>query len=324
VHPFRVATSRHEPTGELVDDHHLAVLHDVLYVLLVQRVRLKELSDVVDGLALLRVFPLQRGPPLRLLLLLHVDALVDLVQELREVRDDEQLRVLRGDPFPAQVREVGVVPLLVHREEQRFVQLVHPLLAHEVGLDLLDQLLDSRLVEQLHQPLVLGHPALGLEQPDTGLVIAVLVAVLPEELLGFGHELIDDARLLANEPLHQRLELAELAGGVVLSGARDDERGSRLVDQHRVDLVHDRVMMTALDTVLGKHGHVVAEIIEAELVVRPVGDVAGVGLAALLERHVVLDHAHVQPQPAQDLPHPLRVAARQIVVHGNEVGTSAF
>jgi hypothetical protein len=65
-----------------------------------------------------------------------------------------------------------------------------------------------------------------------------------------------------------------------LARAGDDQRRARLVDQDRVDLVDDRVVEAALDALLGAEGHVVAQVVEAELVVGPVGDVGGVGLAA--------------------------------------------
>ena len=51
-----------------------------------------------------------------------------------------------------------------------------------------------------------------------------------------------------------------------------------LVDEDGVDLVDDGVAMAALHHVLERAGHVVAEVVEAELGVRPVGDVAQVGV----------------------------------------------
>ena len=71
--------------------------------------------------------------------------------------------------------------------------------------------------------------------------------------------------------------------GRVGDPARDDERGAGLVDEDRVDLVDDAVVVAALDLFGPAHGHVVAEVVEAELVVRAVGDVAGV-LRALVSR----------------------------------------
>ena len=57
------------------------------------------------------------------------------------------------------------------------------------------------------------------------------------------------------------------------------------------DLVDDRVDVAALDHVLGPVLHVVAQIIEAELVVGAVGHVAGIGRLALGILQPMHDHA---------------------------------
>ena len=71
----------------------------------------------------------------------------------------------------------------------------------------------------------------------------------------------------------------------------NDERGARLVDEDAVDFVHDREMVSALDVLRQLELHVVAQVVEAELVVRPVGDVGGVGLLPLGVVQIVLDDA---------------------------------
>ena len=70
--------------------------------------------------------------------------------------------------------------------------------------------------------------------------------------------------------------------------------------------------------------HVVAEVVEAELVVGAVGDVAAVGDLPLLVVEVVLDDADRHAEEAVDAAHPLRVAAGQVVVHGDDVNALAF
>jgi hypothetical protein len=65
--------------------------------------------------------------------------------------------------------------------------------------------------------------------------------------------------------------------------------------------------------------HVVAEIVETELVVRAVSDVAGVGDLPFLIVEVVLNHANRHPQEPIDTPHPFRVAACKVIVHGDNV-----
>ena len=129
-------------------------------------------------------------------------------------------------------------------------------------------------------------------------------------------------RRRAFEILGDARELVVGLGGR-LRLARDDERRSRLVDEDRVDLVHDRVGVAALDDAVERDGHVVAQVVEAELGVRPVRDVARVRLAALRERHEVLDGAD---RAAEQLVHglrPLGVALREVVVHRHEVDSLA-
>jgi hypothetical protein len=88
--------------------------------------------------------------------------------------------------------------------------------------------------------------------------------------------------------------------------------------------------------------HVVAQIVEAELVVRPIGDVAGVGFLAVTRRHVlgagllahgverdcegrvVLQHGDADAQPDQHAAVPLRVTLGQVVVDCDQVNAAAL
>ena len=83
--------------------------------------------------------------------------------------------------------------------------------------------------------------------------------------------------------------------------------------------------------------HVVAQIVKAKLIICSIGDRCGIGLAArdraelcgaLIvaavlsvedERAVVRNHANREAERSEERPHPLRVAAGEIVVHGDHV-----
>ena len=120
------------------------------------------------------------------------------------------------------------------------------------------------------------------------------------------------------EAAHEIVRLAvEVSALVALAG--DDERRPRLVDEDGVHLVHDREGVPALHHLLLVERHVVAQVVEAHLVVRAVGDVAVVSGAALVVVEAVDDQAHGQAHEAVHLAHPLAVAAGQIVVDGNDV-----
>ena len=128
--------------------------------------------------------------------------------------------------------------------------------------------------------------------------------------------------MLGHQHLHQLVDgIVEL--GAVLDGAGDDERRARLVDQDRVDLVDDGVMVPALHHLGGAHLHVVAQVIEAQLVVGAVGDVAGVLLAALVVVELVDDDANGEAEELVDAAHPFRVALGEVVVDGDDVDALA-
>ena len=80
--------------------------------------------------------------------------------------------------------------------------------------------------------------------------------------------------------LHQQVD-GPVELRAVLGRAGDDQRRARLVDQDRVHLVDDREVVAALDHLAGVIDQVVAQVVEAELVVGAVGDVGVVGALAL-------------------------------------------
>ena len=59
----------------------------------------------------------------------------------------------------------------------------------------------------------------------------------------------------------------------------DDQRGSCFVNEDVVHLVHDREGVATLHPRLELGDHVVAQVVEAELVIRAVGDICGVRLS---------------------------------------------
>ena len=68
-----------------------------------------------------------------------------------------------------------------------------------------------------------------------------------------------------------------------------------------VDLVDDREVVAALHHLRQLVLHVVAQVVEAELVVGAVGDVAGIGGLALVIVEAVHDDADAEPEEAVDL-----------------------
>ena len=107
--------------------------------------------------------------------------------------------------------------------------------------------------------------------------------------------------------------------GVLLRGARDDQGRPGLVDQNGVHLIHDGQMKVSLNELLDRVLHVVAQIVEAEFVVRAVGHVGLVGRPALGVVESMNDGPHRQAQKAVDLAHPLGIALGQEVIDRHHV-----
>ncbi len=153
-------------------------------------------------------------------------------------------------------------------------------------------------------------------------LLGVLVAVFGKQdlmLLLVDPEIAGtDLFRLADEP---RRELVQpvVHVDVVVGLAGDDERRPRFVDQDRVDLVDDRVVEAALPAIADLILHVVTEIIEAEFVVGPVRDVRAVCGLLVGIRLLGEDHADAHPQELVDLAHPLGVAAREVVIDGDDM-----
>ena len=106
---------------------------------------------------------------------------------------------------------------------------------------------------------------------------------------------------------------------VVVGLARDDERRARLVDQDRVHFVDDRVAQAALHALARREHHVVAQVVEAELVVGAVGDVGGVRGLLVGVAHLRQVDADREAEEPVDAPHPVGVALREVVVDRDDV-----
>ena len=111
--------------------------------------------------------------------------------------------------------------------------------------------------------------------------------------------------------------------GRLVAASRDDERSSRLIYEDRVHLVHDSEIHLAHYLVLLADTHIVAQVVEAELIVRAVGYIAGVCRAAVVVLHIVDNKPDGQPEEAVNASDKLAVALGEVVVDGDNVNTLA-
>ena len=250
--------------------------------------------------------------------LLGLDRLVEAVrppsarhQPAGELVDDDHLPVLQHVVHVALEERVGPESLLD--------------VVEGVDVDGVVQVLDG---EEL---LAAGDPGLrerhGLRLLVDDIVAGLKLLDLVELPLGDGGR----PRQLRDDPVDLVVEIRRLLGR-----ARDDEGGAGFVDQDGVDLVDDGVVERALHQLLQGEAHVVPEVVEPELVVRPVRDVGPVRFLAAArpemevtrvayppgiveKRGLVLDDGHRQPEEIVEGPHPHGVAPGQVVVDGDDV-----
>ena len=170
----------------------------------------------------------------------------------------------------------------------------------------------QRLIDMVDNRDVLGvvHVAAGQQAGAAQKLGHVLIALFGQRYLaGFLVQVV----IVLGEVNHHRVDrLVHLRQ--VLGGARDDQRRARLVDEDGVHFVDDGEGVAALGHRVQRVFHVVAQVIEAELIVGAIGNVGAIGLAAFLVGQAVDDAAHAQPQKPVDLAHPIAVALGQVVI----------
>ena len=210
---------------------------------------------------------------------------------------------------------------LVHNDDLAVLHnIVDILLHHAVSLDgLIDVVGQGHILSSgqvLDLEVFLGLlDALGSQ--GAGLVLFVHDIIAVGLLIGLHlifqldhHTLVQGA----DEAVH----LGVQAGGI-LALAGDDQRGAGLIDQDGVHLIDDGKGVAALHHVVLIGHHVVAQVVEAVLIVGAVGDIGVVGTAAGIAIDALHDQADIQAQPAVELAHPLAVALGQVIVDGDDV-----
>ena len=120
---------------------------------------------------------------------------------------------------------------------------------------------------------------------------------------------------------HKAVHLCVQAGGI-LAAAGNDQGRAGFIDQDGVHFIDDGIGVAALHHVGLIGHHVVAQVVEAELVVGTVGDVGSIGGAACIAVHALCDQADRKAQPAVELAHPLAVALGKVIVDGDNMHAS--
>ena len=109
---------------------------------------------------------------------------------------------------------------------------------------------------------------------------------------------------------HQRLYLLEYLILTVFNRTADNQRGPRLVNENAVHLIDDGKVKSPLDKIDEFKLHIVPEIVEPELIVGSVCNVATIGLFPFHIIHSLHNDPDRETEGMIDPPHPLGVSSR--------------
>ncbi len=226
------AASLHYTAGLLIDNLDLSVFRDyVIDIQLEHRICLQKLDDSVHALAL--EGEVRHQLILLLTLLGRVGSrLLNLGNRRTHVRKDEEIVIADSlrKYIASLVGHVDRVLLLVDDEVERVCDVRHLTLIvlHVVVLHLLEKLLHAGFTEELDERTVFRIAFVRTEQQNS----AILFVSVGDELLRLVQYSRDQRFLLAVEILDIRLVLRELLVVPPFHRSGDDERGSRVVDEH--------------------------------------------------------------------------------------------
>ena len=246
----------HDTACLLINNLDLAIDNDILVILVEHGVSLEQLLESMHALTLQCIVGKQ--------LVLLVQALLvgdtGLALKRRHLRSDvgqyKELVIidLGGEPCSSLIGKVGTVELLVYHKIERLDGLGHTavVVLHIHLLGTLQTRLDAILREIFDKRLVLGESLEGTEKSEEALSLQLL-SLLGISLFLCGADFLaclgkEFGSLLALnfiETLNEGLELLEHLVVALGDRARDDKWGTGIVNQHRVDLIDDGVVVAA-------------------------------------------------------------------------------
>ena len=121
---------------------------------------------------------------------------------------------------------------------------------------------------------------------------------------------------------HRGAELIVVFDGVV-HWSGNDQRRPCFVYEDAVHLVNYGIIEFSLHAILAVKFHIVAQIVEAELVVGAIGYVGTISLLSLLIVEIMKYYSHAQAEECVNGSHPLGVTASKVVINRDHMHPAA-
>ena len=284
----------HDTSRLLIHNFNLTILNDVFVVEIKHCVGLEQLLKRMNALALNRIVVVH-FVLFRQTLLVRQGHSLDFCHLGSNIGQDKQGCILHlvCQPLISLIRKIHTVLLLIHDKEQGLHGLRHApvVVLHIDFLRSQHSALDARLGKELDEGFVLGQGLVGTEKREESVGRFLLVAfccAFSDQFLGLSQILRCQRTLNTHQALHQRLIFFKHL--VVTFGHRagNNQRRTGIVDEHGVHLVHNCVIVGTLHQLRRILGHIVTQIVEAELIVGTKGDVTlicpatGLGIGLML------------------------------------------
>ena len=194
-------------------------------------------------------------------------------------------------------------------------------LLHVELLSLLQAHFYARLTEVFDEGFALRHTLVCAEEREFACLTFLLVCTLHLRF-SFDKELGSKGVLCANQKLYTVLVLIIHLVFTFWHRSTDNQWGTCIINQHRVHLIHDGIVMSALHQVHWACRHIITQVVKTKLVVSTKGNIACIRTATLIGVwFVLINTIYGQTMEHIQRTHPLGVTLSQIVVDSHHVYT---
>ena len=222
----------------------------------------------------------------------------------------------------ALIGKLHALVLLIYYKVELICNLVHLLIVvlHIEILCAYENLLHAGLAQELYKRIVPWQTFMRTQEQFA----ALLRIACSNKPLGFIKYLGNLVALGIVEALHYRLKLRKVLVLPLLHRSRYDKRSSGIIYEHRIHLIHNCIVMLALNKISRLYDHIVPKVVKAKLVVCTISDITPVCLTSLYGIRLVLIYAiYRKTVELIERAHPLRVTLGEVIIYGNNVNALA-
>ena len=106
--------------------------------------------------------------------------------------------------------------------------------------------------------------------------------------------------------------------------SRYDQWCSRIINQDRINLIYNGIIVHTLHHVFDRMCHVITQIVKTKSIICSIGDISHVGFATFSRVwFVIINTVNTKTMELKDRCHPSAVSFGKIIIHSNQMNTIA-